>query len=244
MQYRRLGRFGLKVSPLCLGTMMFGGETDEQVAQKIVRHAFEAGINFIDSADAYNEGRSEESHRAGHRRRARALGGRDQAGEPGGPGAERRRSVAQMGDDCGGGQPTPARHRLHRHLLPSQGGPRDAARGDGARASRPRARRQNPLFRSVELPLLAGRRLHRLAREAGIDGPLVSQPYYNAMNRMPEVEHLPACAYFGMGVVAARLGGPKRARNLSPERWAEVAKKAARMRWGKGRVARVKKEHA
>jgi aryl-alcohol dehydrogenase-like predicted oxidoreductase len=41
MQYRRLGRFGLKVSPLCLGTMMFGGETDEQVAQKIVRHAFE-----------------------------------------------------------------------------------------------------------------------------------------------------------------------------------------------------------
>ena len=60
MQYRRLGRFGLKVSPLCLGTMMFGGETDEQVAQKIVRHAFEAGINFIDSADAYNKGRSEE----------------------------------------------------------------------------------------------------------------------------------------------------------------------------------------
>jgi hypothetical protein len=76
----------------------------------------------------------------------------------GGPGAERRRSVAQMGDDCGGGQPAPARHRLHRHLLPSQGGPRDAARGDGARASRPRARQQNPLFRRVELPRLAGRR--------------------------------------------------------------------------------------
>jgi aryl-alcohol dehydrogenase-like predicted oxidoreductase len=60
MQYRRLGRSGLKVSPLCLGTMMFGGETDEQTAQNIVRHAFEAGINFIDSADAYNQGRSEE----------------------------------------------------------------------------------------------------------------------------------------------------------------------------------------
>jgi aryl-alcohol dehydrogenase (NADP+) len=43
--------------------------------------------------------------------------------------------------------------------------------------------------------------LHRLAREAGIDGPVVSQPYYNAMNRMPEIEHLPACAHFGMGVV-------------------------------------------
>jgi aryl-alcohol dehydrogenase (NADP+) len=35
----------------------------------------------------------------------------------------------------------------------------------------------------------------------GIDRPVASQPYYNAMNRMPEVEHLPACAYFGLGVV-------------------------------------------
>ena len=43
MQYRRLGRFGLKVSPLCLGTMMFGGETDEQVAHKIVRHRLRGG---------------------------------------------------------------------------------------------------------------------------------------------------------------------------------------------------------
>jgi len=97
MQYRRLGRFGLKVSPLCLGTIMFGGETNEQVAQKIVRHAFEAGINIIDSADAYNEGRSEEVTGraiAGERER---WGGRDQAGKPRGPGAERRRSVAQMG---------------------------------------------------------------------------------------------------------------------------------------------------
>ena len=40
----------------------------------------------------------------------------------------------------------------------------------------------------------------RLCDEAGIDSPAVSQPYYNAMNRMPEVEHLPACGYFGLGV--------------------------------------------
>src|SRR5690606_27188904 len=39
----------------------------------------------------------------------------------------------------------------------------------------------------------------------GIDRPLVSQPYYNAMNRMPEVEHLPACNYFGLGVVPYSL---------------------------------------
>jgi aryl-alcohol dehydrogenase-like predicted oxidoreductase len=41
----------------------------------------------------------------------------------------------------------------------------------------------------------------RLCDEAGIGRPIVSQPYYNAMNRMPEVEHLPACQYFGLGVV-------------------------------------------
>ena len=41
----------------------------------------------------------------------------------------------------------------------------------------------------------------RLCDELGIDRPMVSQPYYNAMNRMPEVEHLPACGYFGLGVV-------------------------------------------
>lgn len=41
----------------------------------------------------------------------------------------------------------------------------------------------------------------RLSDAAGIGRPVVSQPYYNALNRMPEVEHLPACAYFGLGVV-------------------------------------------
>jgi aryl-alcohol dehydrogenase (NADP+) len=41
----------------------------------------------------------------------------------------------------------------------------------------------------------------RLADQAGIDRPVVSQPYYNAMNRVPEVEHLPACAFYGLGVV-------------------------------------------
>ena len=60
MDYRRLGRSGLKVSPLCLGTMMFGGATEEVEARRIIDHAHDAGINFIDTADVYNEGRSEE----------------------------------------------------------------------------------------------------------------------------------------------------------------------------------------
>src|SRR5438445_11827705 len=59
-QYRQLGRSGLKVSPICLGTMMFGGPADEATSSRIVAKAREAGINFIDSADAYNGGKSEQ----------------------------------------------------------------------------------------------------------------------------------------------------------------------------------------
>src|SRR5256886_12641020 len=59
MQYRNLGRSGLKISPICLGTMMFGGPTDEATSTRIVAKAREAGVNFIDTADAYNNGNSE-----------------------------------------------------------------------------------------------------------------------------------------------------------------------------------------
>jgi aryl-alcohol dehydrogenase-like predicted oxidoreductase len=60
MEYRLLGRTGVKVSPLCLGAMNYGDATDEADAQRIVSAALEAGINFIDTANVYNQGRSEE----------------------------------------------------------------------------------------------------------------------------------------------------------------------------------------
>ena len=60
MDYRRLGASGLKVSPLCLGTMMFAARTEEGEAARIVDLAREAGVNFIDTADAYAGGAGEE----------------------------------------------------------------------------------------------------------------------------------------------------------------------------------------
>src|SRR5690242_18169717 len=60
MQYERLGRSGLDVSRICLGAMMFGGRTGDHDAREIVAHAKAAGVNFIDTADSYNAGRSEE----------------------------------------------------------------------------------------------------------------------------------------------------------------------------------------
>ncbi|MEO7999967.1 MAG: aldo/keto reductase, partial [Gemmatimonadaceae bacterium] len=62
MEYRVLGRTGVKVSPLCLGTMMFGawGNTDHDDCVRIIHHALDAGINFVDTADVYAQGESEE----------------------------------------------------------------------------------------------------------------------------------------------------------------------------------------
>src|SRR6185503_4746302 len=62
MDTRRLGRTGVEVSPLCLGAMMFGawGNRDHDESIAIIHHALDAGINFIDTADVYSAGESEE----------------------------------------------------------------------------------------------------------------------------------------------------------------------------------------
>jgi aryl-alcohol dehydrogenase-like predicted oxidoreductase len=62
MEMRTLGRTGVRVSPLCLGAMMFGGwgNTDHEDSVRIIHRALDAGINFIDTADVYARGESEE----------------------------------------------------------------------------------------------------------------------------------------------------------------------------------------
>lgn len=60
MQYRNLGRTGIGVSRICLGTMTYGSQVDERDAIGIMERAVDAGVNFFDTADAYVQGRSEE----------------------------------------------------------------------------------------------------------------------------------------------------------------------------------------
>jgi aryl-alcohol dehydrogenase-like predicted oxidoreductase len=62
MDYRKLGRTGVRVSPLCLGAMMFGawGNPDHDDSIRIIHRALDAGINFVDTADIYSRGESEE----------------------------------------------------------------------------------------------------------------------------------------------------------------------------------------
>jgi aryl-alcohol dehydrogenase-like predicted oxidoreductase len=110
MDYRYLGRSALKVSPLCLGAMMFGGETDEATSARIIDKAYDQGVNFIDTAEVYHAGRSEEIV-------GRAIAARrddwvvaTKFGFPATPGANRPGAVAQMDHAVGRGEPEAARH--------------------------------------------------------------------------------------------------------------------------------------
>ncbi len=60
MEYRYLGRTGIRVSPLCVGTMTFGDKTDQDEADRIVQKAIDAGFNFFDTANVYTDSRSEQ----------------------------------------------------------------------------------------------------------------------------------------------------------------------------------------
>lgn len=201
MQYRQLGRSGLKVSPLCLGTMMFGGPTDEPTSTLIIDKASAAGINFIDTADVYSKGGSEQVvGRAIAARRAHWVLATKLANpmgdDPNRAGLSRRwvmqaceDSLRRLGTDW------IDIYYLHKedHATPLEETVR--AIGDLIRHGKVRyfGVSNHRAWRVAEICNICDR--------LGIARPVVSQPYYNSMNRMPEVEHLPACGFYGLGVV-------------------------------------------
>ena len=75
VEYRRLGRGGLKVSEICLGARTFGHGTDAAEAERIVRTALDAGVTFFDTADGYSDGASETmlGRALGNRRREAVI---------------------------------------------------------------------------------------------------------------------------------------------------------------------------
>ena len=196
-----LGRSGLKISPICLGTMMFGGPTDEATSSRIVAKAREAGINFIDTADAYNGGHSEAGGRPRDLEQQAQLDSGDKARQPDRRRSQSRRAVAALGAAGGGRKPEAARHRhidiyyLHKedHATPLEETVR--AMGDLMRQGKIR------YFGVSNYRAWRVAEICNICDDNGIDRPIVSQPYYNAMNRMPEVEHFPACGYYGLGIV-------------------------------------------
>jgi aryl-alcohol dehydrogenase (NADP+) len=201
MQYRKLGRSGLKVSPICLGTMMFGGPTDEATSTRIVAKAREAGINFIDTADAYNKGASEQVvGRAISNNRPNWILATKLAnpmGDDPNRGGLSRRWVLQAAEESLKrlGTDYIDVYYLHKedHGTPLEETVR--AMGDLMREGKVRYFGVSN-YRSWRIAEICN-----ICDRLGIERPVVSSPYYNAMNRMPEVEHIPACAYYGLGVV-------------------------------------------
>jgi aryl-alcohol dehydrogenase-like predicted oxidoreductase len=201
MEYRPLGRSGLKVSPLCLGTMMFGGATDEPTSARIIDKAREAGINFIDTADMYSTGVSEQvvgraiAAQRDHWVLATKLA--NQFGDGPNSGGLSRRWVMQAADASLKrlGTDWIDIYYLHKedHTTPLDETVR--AIGDLMRAGKIR------YFGVSNYRAWRVAEICNICDRLGIDRPIVSQPYYNAMNRMPEVEHIPACGFYGLGIV-------------------------------------------
>ena len=200
MEFRRLGDSGLEVSAVCLGTMTFGDRTDAAEAQRIVDAAFDAGVNFIDTADVYNRGVSERIVGAAikqNRRRwilatkvANPVTGRPHDG-----GLSRRwiqhaceDSLARLGTDC------IDIYYLHKDDPDTPLAETVGAIGDLIRSGK---------VRYFGVSNYRGWRIAEVVAECeaqGVPRPVVCQPYYNLLNRMPEVEILPACDYYGLGV--------------------------------------------
>jgi len=201
MEYRKLGNSGIKVSPICLGTMMFGARTDAAEAGRIVDSARAAGINFIDTADAYAKGESERvtgklistdreqwvvaTKVGNHMGKGPNDGGLSRGWMMRAIDASLRRLNTDWVDI----------YYLHlddpftpiEETLVAMGEIIGAGKARYFGVSNYRA------WRIVQIA--------ELCDKLGVPAPIVCQPYYNAMNRMPETEVLPACANYGMGVV-------------------------------------------
>jgi aryl-alcohol dehydrogenase-like predicted oxidoreductase len=201
MDYRFLGKSGLKVSPICLGTMMFGDRTDAAEAGRIVGSARDAGVNFIDTADVYAKGESEKITgkliAADRDRWVLATKVANPMGEDPNRRGTSRKWVMQAIDESLQRLATDFIDIYYIHRDPGDVPMEEtvAVMGDLIRAGK---------ISHWGVSNLRGWRIAeavRVCRELNVPPPVVCQPYYNAMNRQPENDILPACRHYGIGVV-------------------------------------------
>jgi len=200
IKMRTLGRSGLKVSELCLGTMTFGAQTTLEEAQRIADHAVDSGVNFIDTANVYAKGASEEvTGKIIKAKRGRWIlaskVAQPTSSDPNDRGLSRRNIVAAVDASLKRlGLDHIDIHYTHRvdPDVPWE----DVATtfGDLIRAGKLRYWGVSNV-RAWHIPTIT-----MACREAGAPPPVVLQPCYNLLNRMPEVEVFPAARAAGLGI--------------------------------------------
>jgi aryl-alcohol dehydrogenase-like predicted oxidoreductase len=201
MDYRYLGRSALKVSPLCLGSMMFGGATDEPTSKRIIDKARDRGFNFIDTADGYNGGKSEEIVGRAVKEHRDHWVVATKFGHAFGPGPNQvgqsrkwiiqdvEASLKRMGTD-------------YIDLLYFHKADVNAPFEEGLRAIDDLISQGKLRYYGVSN--FKGWRIGEVCRAAdalNMDRPIASQPLYNMVDRLSEVEQLPAAGHYGLGVV-------------------------------------------
>jgi aryl-alcohol dehydrogenase-like predicted oxidoreductase len=204
MEHRTLGTTGMQVSPLCLGAMMFGawGNPDHDESVRIIHRALDAGINFIDTADVYSRGESEEivaKALAGGRRDDVILATKvhgSMGDDPNQQGNSRRwiireveNSLRRLGTDW------IDVYQIHRPEPDTDIDETLGALTDLVRAGKVRCIGSStfPASQIVEAQWVAERRgRERFACE---------QPPYSMLVRGIEADVLPTCSHYGMGVI-------------------------------------------
>ena len=201
MHYRNLGKSPLKVSALCLGTMMFGDQTDRAEAKNIVAHAHDHGVNFIDTADVYSTGKSESMvgellDGSRHDWVLATKVGNKMSERPN----ESHYARSWVLRECDASLQRLGTDHIDLYYLHRDFNGMDL---------------EEPL-RAIEALLRAGKIRYwglsnfrgwriaeavHMARQINMPAPVACQPYYNLLNRQPEVEVLPACLHHGIGVV-------------------------------------------
>jgi aryl-alcohol dehydrogenase-like predicted oxidoreductase len=205
MEYRTLGRTGLKVSPLCLGAMMFGsfGNTDHDDSIRIIHAALDAGINFVDTADVYSFGESEEivgkalaqtkRHKVVLATKVHGQMGQD----PNAQGNSRRwimaacdNSLRRLGVDY------IDIYQIHRPSPETDVDETLGALTDLVRAGKIR------YLGSTTFPASALVDAQYIARDRGRERFVTEQPTYSMLTRNIENEILPLTQRYGMGVLS------------------------------------------
>lgn len=202
MDYRLLGRTGVRVSPICLGTMMFGGPTNEADSIDIIHKAIDQGVNFIDTANIYNLGESERVVGKGiaDRRDSVVLAtkGRQKMGDgPNETGASRLHLMNEL--DASLRRLNTDYIDVHYTHTPDYDTPIDET-----------LRAMDDMVRSGKVRYIAcsNFRAWRLCEalwtsdKLGVERFCCVQPLYNIVNRDIEVELLPLCQAHQVGVVS------------------------------------------